>query len=93
MLDHVETTTIFDRNIKKLAKKHYDLTKLRRVIQIIQMEDQLTLQKDYHLHTLKGDKAGIYELHLERNWLLLYQITGTTELTLLLLRTGTHDII
>ncbi|WP_125581191.1 type II toxin-antitoxin system mRNA interferase toxin, RelE/StbE family [Levilactobacillus cerevisiae] len=57
------------------------------------MEDQLTLQKDYHLHTLKGDKAGIYELHLERNWLLLYQITGTTELTLLLLRTGTHDII
>ena len=33
---------------------------------------------------------GVCELHIEKDWLLIYQINDD-ELTLLLLRTGSHD--
>ncbi|WP_420324065.1 type II toxin-antitoxin system mRNA interferase toxin, RelE/StbE family [Levilactobacillus koreensis] len=42
---------------------------------------------------LKGDKSGVSELHLERNWILIYEIVGKDELVLLLLDTGIHDIL
>ncbi|WP_341779453.1 hypothetical protein [Levilactobacillus sp. HBUAS70063] len=42
---------------------------------------------------LIGNLAGINEIHLDKNGLLLYQIINDDELTLLLLNTGSHDIL
>ncbi|WP_125581211.1 type II toxin-antitoxin system mRNA interferase toxin, RelE/StbE family [Levilactobacillus cerevisiae] len=89
----VKATRVFMRNLKKLSKKHYDMAKLKYVISLIKNGDDKLLVRRFDRHILTGDKFGIYELHLERNWLLLYQIDGTDQLVLLLLDTGSHDIL
>lgn len=89
----VRVTRTFKKSLKKLVKKHYDKAKLIEVIELIKHGDNETLVRQFNCHLLKGDKMGIYELHLERNWLLLYQIIGTDQLVLLLVNTGNHDIL
>ncbi|WP_446450068.1 type II toxin-antitoxin system RelE/ParE family toxin [Tuanshanicoccus lijuaniae] len=39
---------------------------------------------------LKGEFQGIQECHIEKDWLLMYEIIQN-ELVLLLMRTGSHD--
>jgi mRNA interferase YafQ len=47
-------------------------------------------KKSYKPHILSGKYAGIWECHIEPDWLLLWK-QNDTELTLLLLDTGTHS--
>ncbi|WP_204122183.1 MULTISPECIES: type II toxin-antitoxin system YafQ family toxin [Levilactobacillus] len=93
MIKLSKTTARFDRSIKKLAKKHYDLRRLDTAIDLILVEDHETLKHRFDWHMLVGNHAGVNEIHLDKNWLLLYQITDENELTLLLLDTGSHDIL
>ncbi|WP_143462985.1 type II toxin-antitoxin system RelE/ParE family toxin [Levilactobacillus enshiensis] len=93
MITHVRTTKLFERHLKRLRKKHYDITKLENVVQLIVTEDHETLVRKYRWHLLKGNNAGINELHLEADWLLMYTITNENEVTLLLLDTGSHHDI
>ena len=77
-------------------KKSYKLCK-RRGLNIANFETVLRLLADtgtlpakYRPHILSGKCAGIWECHIEPDWLLLWK-QNDTELTLLLLDTGTHS--
>ena len=77
-------------------KKSYKLCK-RRGLNIANFETVVslfaetgTLPAKYRPHILSGKYAGIWECHIEPNWLLLWK-QNDTELTLLLLYTRNHS--
>ena len=77
-------------------KKSYKLCK-RRVLNIANFETVVSLLAEtgtlpaiYRPHILSGKYAGVWECHIEPDWLLLWK-QNDTELTLLLLDTGTHS--
>ncbi|WP_208907643.1 type II toxin-antitoxin system RelE/ParE family toxin [Levilactobacillus yiduensis] len=91
-IKNILTTREFDRSLKKLKKKHYDISRIAQAVFHIAHREQDVLIRKYKWHLLKGDKAGINEIHLDRDWLLLYEITDN-EITILLLDTGSHDSV
>lgn len=46
------------------------------------------LSDNVHPHKLSGEYAGLWECHIESNWLLIYVITDEG---VFLARTGTHE--
>ena len=87
MLNDISRTPTFERDWKRLRRKHYDSAKLRKAIQTLMAEDADTLIHTYRDHSLKGEWAGFRELHIEGDWLLIYRIDHG-ELCLVLTRTG-----
>lgn len=49
-----------------------------------------SLPAQYRPHKLSGNLQGIWECHIEPDWLMTWN-QNDTELTLLFLRTGTHS--
>ena len=92
MLNDISRTPTFERDWKRLRRKHYDSAKLRKAIQTLMAEDADTLIHTYRDHSLKGEWAGFRELHIEGDWLLIYRIDHG-ELCLVLTRTGSHDAL
>lgn len=88
----ISRTPTFKRNYKMLKKKHYDMSKLEIVIELLVLGEADVLYRKYKDHALKGDKQGLRELHIEKDWLLLYEIKNDI-LELWLLATGKHDDI
>lgn len=76
----------YEKNIKKLKKKHYDMTLLKEVNRLLLAGTPLP--KKYRDHALSGNLKGYRECHIEDNWLLMYKSTDT-EITLV--KTGSHD--
>lgn len=86
---NIERTGAFKRDYKRLKKKHYDMDKLRTVIQLIVDKQTDTLYHQYNDHALVGELKGYRECHIEKDWLLMYKIESS-RLTLVLTRTGSH---
>lgn len=78
-------TGAFKRDAKRAERRGKDLAKLRRLLSLL--IDQAPLHERYRDHPLKGRWAGCRDIHIEPDWLLIYQIDGDR---LVLLRTGTH---
>ncbi|WEV58895.1 type II toxin-antitoxin system YafQ family toxin [Bifidobacterium sp. ESL0728] len=89
MLKHVTRTGTFLKDVKKLKRKHFNLDKLDYVIQLLIKQDTAILIHEYNDHALKGNLRTFRELHIEPDWLLVYQIEHGT-LTLVLVETGSH---
>ncbi|MGT2802736.1 type II toxin-antitoxin system YafQ family toxin [Streptococcus henryi] len=87
---NIERTNQFLKDYKRLKKKHYDLTKLRHVIDLIVNGEREILYHQYKNHYLQGKYKSYQECHIEPDWLLIYKIHGK-QLTLVLTRTGSHD--
>jgi mRNA interferase YafQ len=66
------------------------MSHVETVIRILSDEGQLPAE--YKPHILSGKYAGIWECHVEPDWLLLWT-QNDKELILLLLDTGTHSDI
>ena len=64
------------------------MTKLKEVIAILESKGELPPR--YRPHILSGRYAGKWECHLRPDWLLIWD-QNDTELTLLLIDTGTHS--
>lgn len=64
--------------------------KLREPIQLIVNGEVDLLKRKYKDHALKGDLKGKRELHIEGDWLLIYEVKNN-RLELWLLATGSHD--
>ena len=64
------------------------MTKLKEVIAILESKGELPPK--YRPHILSGRYAGKWECHLRPDWLLIWD-QNDTELTLLLIDTGTHS--
>ena len=80
----------FKKSYKLCKRRGYDMTKLQTVLLIL--GEQGSLPAEYRPHLLSGNLAGIWECHIQPDWLLLWQCNDN-ELTLLLLDTGTHSDI
>ena len=84
----VRPTTKFQKDLKRIAKRGYDISLLTEVIKKLANGERLPEKnKD---HALSGDYSGYRECHITPEWLLIYEIEND-ELILYLTRTGTHS--
>ncbi|USS88087.1 type II toxin-antitoxin system YafQ family toxin [Fructilactobacillus hinvesii] len=84
----IDRTKKFLKDVKRCKKKHWNIEKLEKAVRSIVENDERELKKLKN-HSLKGDWQGLYELHIESNWLLIYRISND-RVILVLTRTGTH---
>jgi mRNA interferase YafQ len=75
----------FKRDVRLAEKRGKDMAKLKTVLSLL--IEQKAQPASYNDHPLKGDWKGFRDLHIERDWLLLYRVEGSE---LQLARTGTH---
>jgi mRNA interferase YafQ len=83
----VKPTVKFQKDLKRIEKRGYKIDLLTEVIKKLAAGEKL--DKKYLDHPLKGDLKKCRECHITPDWLLIYEISGTT-LILYLTRTGTH---
>ena len=84
----IRPTGRFQRDLKRLRKRGYDMTLIADVIRILAEGDPLPRKN--RDHALTGDYSGCRECHITPDWLLIYEIYEN-ELILYLTRTGTHS--
>ncbi|WEV67282.1 type II toxin-antitoxin system YafQ family toxin [Bifidobacterium sp. ESL0769] len=78
----------FLRDVKRLKRKHYDMSKLLEVEKVLRRGDATILTTQYKDHRLVGNLSPFRELHIAPDWLLVYRVDGEK---IILARTGSHD--
>lgn len=81
-------TTKFQKDLKRVQKRGYDLSLLTEVLK--KLTNGEILPEKNRDHPLTGNYAGCRECHVSPDWLLIYEISHD-ELILYLTRTGTHS--
>jgi mRNA interferase YafQ len=81
----LRTTTVFERDLRRVNRQGKDLDKLEAIVDILQAEEKLPAR--CRPHPLRGIWTGHWDCHVEPDWLLLYRVTDAT---LILVRTGSH---
>ena len=84
----VDTTKRFDKDLKRCLKRGLNLQHVYDAIALLRTTG--TLPQQYHPHKLSGNLNGIWECHIQPDWLMTWE-QNDTQLTLLFLRTGTHS--
>ena len=84
----IKPTLKFQKDLKKLQKRGYNISLLTDVIR--KLAEGETLPDRYRDHMLVGEFRGCRECHITPDWLLIYEIDGEN-LYLYLTRTGTHS--
>ena len=84
----VNTTKRFDKQLKRCLKRGLDLQLLYDAIALLKTNGSLPAQ--YRPHKLSGKFQGVWECHIEPDWLMTWE-QNDMELTLLFLQTGTHS--
>lgn len=96
----IKQTPSFERQLKKLAKKHFPIEALKPCLKAIVEQNSGTL-KQIKDHALKGKWKGYREFHPIRygnygknydGWIVIYKLDHK-ELILLLVATGSHNIL
>ena len=85
---NLKPTSAFRRDVKKIAKRGYDITKLNKIID--KLASDTPLQAKNRDHQLAGNFAGTRKCHIAPDWLLIYEIDREAEI-LYLVRTGSHS--
>lgn len=88
MMYAIRPSNRFQKDLKRIQKRGYDLNLLTAVLKKLAAGEELPPKN--RDHALVGDYAGCRECHIAPDWLLVYEIDGT-ELILYLTRTGTHS--
>lgn len=84
----IRPSTKFQKDLKKVQKRGYDISLLTTVLNILANGE--SLPQKYKDHNLSGNYKGCRECHITPDWLLIYEILND-ELILYLTRTGTHS--
>lgn len=77
----------FKKDLRRLRKSGWNLSKLRYAIDLLVRNQPLPTA--YRDHALRGSMAGQRACHIEPDWLLVYE-KDVDELILVLIKTGTH---
>lgn len=80
------TTTKFKKESDIARKRGKDMSKLEEIIKKLVKEEPL--EKKHRNHKLSGEFKGLWECHIEPDWLLVYYKTHTE---IVFERTGTHS--
>jgi len=74
-----------ERDLKRIIQRGKDREKLLDIVGLLGADGRVPVQN--RPHKLSGKYAGLWECHIESDWLLIYDVTDTE---VLLARTGTH---
>ena len=86
----VRMTKTFRKNTERCKKRGLNMELLKTAIRLLEADGQLP--QSYRPHKLSGNYEGCWECHLQSDWLLIWE-QNDTELTLLLLDTGSHSYV
>lgn len=87
----IRNTKRFDKDLKRCAKRGLPMMRIAEAMRIL--SETGSLPPEYRPHKLVGDYAGMWECHISgpnSDWLMVWD-QNDTELTLLMLRTGSHS--
>lgn len=84
----IDTTKRFEKDLKKCLKRGLDIQKFKDCLRILASVGKLPAK--YKPHKLSGSYNGMWECHIESDWLLIW-MQNDRELTLLMIDTGTHS--
>lgn len=84
----INYTKKFKKNLRLCPKRGYDMNLFEQVSNLLETTGSLPSQ--YHPHKLSGKYAGLWECHIQGDWLLIWS-QDDTELILLFTDTGTHS--
>jgi len=79
----------FKKGLKKAQKQGKDISLLNSLIKLLANDENLP--KQYKDHALKGKESDFRELHIQKDWMLVYKKTDKGELILILQRLGSHS--
>ena len=83
-------TSRFKAGVKLARKRGLDISLLEDVIEKLRLDQPL--EAKHHKHELSGNFKGVWECHIQPDWLLLY-LKDNGVLVLTLVDTGTHSDI
>jgi len=78
----------FDKDLKLCIKRGLNVQLISDAIRLLATNGSLPAQ--YRPHKLSGNLDGIWECHIQPDWLMMWE-QNDSQLTLLFLRTGTHS--
>ncbi|MDE6144019.1 MAG: type II toxin-antitoxin system YafQ family toxin [Muribaculaceae bacterium] len=88
MTYEVITSKRFEKALKRCARRGLDLPKLSEAIGILARDG--SLPPVYRPHKLTGAYKGLWECHIQPDWLLIWE-QDDTELRLIFIDTGPHS--
>ena len=83
-------TSRFKAGVKLARKRGLDISLLEDVIEKLRLDQPL--EAKHRNHELTGNFKGVWECHIQPDWLLLY-LKDNGVLVLTLVDTGTHNDI
>jgi len=84
----VKVTNRFKKDVERCRRRNLDLSKLETIVDILKETGGLPVQ--YKPHKLKGKYAGLWECHIEPDWLMTWE-QNDRQLIILLMQTSTHS--
>jgi mRNA interferase YafQ len=90
MLYGVEYTNRFKKDVKHCHKREFNLSELSVIIDQLQRTGKVSSK--YKSHKLKGNLSGLWECHVQPDWLLVWE-QNNEKLILLFMYTGTHAVL
>ena len=90
MIYKLKKTSQFKASLKLAKKRGLNIALLESVIERLRQDKPL--EKKHRNHELLGKYKGIWECHIQSDWLLLY-LKAKDILVMTLIDTGTHSDI
>ena len=90
MAYEVKISSRFKKQFRLCMKRGLDMKLITEAMDLLEANGSLPPQ--YRPHKLSGDMQGIWECHIQPDWLMTW-LQNDTQLTLLFLQTGTHSDI
>lgn len=84
----VKISNRFRKQFRLCVKRGLDMNLINEAMRLLAANGSLPAQ--YRPHKLSGKFQGVWECHIEPDWLMTWQ-QNDMELTLLFLQTGTHS--
>ena len=88
MAYQVILTSRFKKEFRRCIKRGLNMKLITDAMDLLEATGSLPAK--YRPHKLSGNMDGIWECHIEPDWLMTWE-QSDTELTLLFLRTGTYS--
>ena len=88
MAYQVVLSTRFKKEFRRCIKRGFNMKLITDAMDLLEANGSLPAK--YHPHKLSGNLNGIWECHIQPDWLMMWE-QNDTQLTLLFLRTGTHS--
>lgn len=70
---HIQTTSEFKADFRRMTRLGKDSTLFWELVELLANKDHIP--EEYRDRELSGKWSGIRDIHIEADWLLLYQIS------------------